>query len=261
MSRPTLFSWGYWGWGNVAPRLIEAVDAVEAARGFSPPVFVDIRISRSVRAVGFRDRAFEQLVGSGRYTWLKSLGNQGVLSRKGAAIQIARPEAASELIDMALGAASRGSRLLFFCACERPVNDAGAECHRVTVARLVRAAAAMRGVALETVEWPGGEPIELELAVPRATLRSVKQGRKTIPLDNDAPLARFAGLPWGSTVRITDGNDGQAILVSGPAIFTAGRWALPILHSVEKDGTLPAHWAESFRKRHGYRTMGIRMNT
>ncbi len=34
------------------------VDAVEHARGFAPPLFVDVRVRRSVRALGFRDRAF-----------------------------------------------------------------------------------------------------------------------------------------------------------------------------------------------------------
>jgi hypothetical protein len=40
----SLFSWGYWGWGNAARQLVEAVDAVEQARGFQPPLFVDVRI-------------------------------------------------------------------------------------------------------------------------------------------------------------------------------------------------------------------------
>jgi hypothetical protein len=37
----TLFSSGYWGWGNATERLVEAVDAAEQARGFGPPMFVD----------------------------------------------------------------------------------------------------------------------------------------------------------------------------------------------------------------------------
>ena len=36
MKRITLFSWGYWGWGNSVNKFIEATDAVEAARGYSP---------------------------------------------------------------------------------------------------------------------------------------------------------------------------------------------------------------------------------
>jgi hypothetical protein len=36
MSRQTLFSWGYWGWGNATEQLVEAVDAVETSRGYQP---------------------------------------------------------------------------------------------------------------------------------------------------------------------------------------------------------------------------------
>ena len=60
---PTLFSWGYYGWGNHTQNLVEAVDAVEASRGFEPPFFVDVRIRRSVRAAGFNGPAFENLLG------------------------------------------------------------------------------------------------------------------------------------------------------------------------------------------------------
>jgi len=52
----TLFTWGYYGWGNHTPDLVKAVDAVETSRGFQPPMFVDIRIRRSVRAAGFTAR-------------------------------------------------------------------------------------------------------------------------------------------------------------------------------------------------------------
>lgn len=75
MSEVSLFTWGYWGWGNATAQLVEAVDAVEASRGFKPPMFVDIRLFRKVRAVGFRDRAFEGLLGPSRYVWLDKLGN------------------------------------------------------------------------------------------------------------------------------------------------------------------------------------------
>jgi hypothetical protein len=51
MPTTTLFTWGYYGWGNATPQLVEAVDAVEHSRGFAPPLFVDIRIRRSVRAI------------------------------------------------------------------------------------------------------------------------------------------------------------------------------------------------------------------
>src|SRR5262245_14615640 len=78
MSPLTIFSWGYEGWGNATDQLLQAVDNVEKERGFEPPLFVDIRISRAVRAVGFRDAAFEETVGYDRYLWMDSLGNEAV---------------------------------------------------------------------------------------------------------------------------------------------------------------------------------------
>jgi hypothetical protein len=41
MTTTTIFTWGYYGWGNATPQLVEAVDAVETSRGFEPPIFVD----------------------------------------------------------------------------------------------------------------------------------------------------------------------------------------------------------------------------
>lgn len=73
----TVFSWGYWDWGNATRELVRAVDAVEAARGFNPPLFVDARFSRSVRAKGFNGNAFAQVVGSARYEWMQGLGKAG----------------------------------------------------------------------------------------------------------------------------------------------------------------------------------------
>jgi hypothetical protein len=54
----TSFSWGYWGWGNSVPQFLQAAAAHEAARGFMPPAFADVRLRRSGRAPGFNGRAF-----------------------------------------------------------------------------------------------------------------------------------------------------------------------------------------------------------
>jgi hypothetical protein len=40
----TIFSWGYWGWGTTAPKLLQAIDATEAARGYG-------RFSRELNSV------------------------------------------------------------------------------------------------------------------------------------------------------------------------------------------------------------------
>jgi hypothetical protein len=46
----TVFTWGYYGWGNSTAQLIKAVDAIEHSREFAQPMFVDIRIRRAGRA-------------------------------------------------------------------------------------------------------------------------------------------------------------------------------------------------------------------
>src|SRR5215470_2142601 len=114
----TLFTWGYYGRGNATPPLVEAVDAVEASRGFAPPLFVDIRIRRTVRAKGFQGNAFEKLLGPTRHRWMKSLGNKWIETRTGPNIQIADPSAADQLLDLALEAEDHKRRLLFFCSCQ-----------------------------------------------------------------------------------------------------------------------------------------------
>src|ERR1700681_4257208 len=114
----TLFTWGYYGWGNATPQLVEAVDAVEQSRGFEPPLFVDIRIRRTVRATGFQGNASEKLLGPSRHRWMKSLGNKFIQTRTGPNIQIADPSAADELLGLALEAAGHKQRLLFFCSCQ-----------------------------------------------------------------------------------------------------------------------------------------------
>src|SRR4051812_37308468 len=97
----TLFSFGYSGWGNSTKQLVQAVDAVERSRGFRPPIFVDTRIRRSVRAIGFQEKTFEKLLGSTRYHWMKELGNKQIVTGKGPKIQIVDPSVAEELLEMA----------------------------------------------------------------------------------------------------------------------------------------------------------------
>jgi hypothetical protein len=250
----TLFSWGYWGWGNATRQLVQAVDASEEACGFAPPLFVDVRFLRGVRAAGFRDHAFEQLLGEHRYVWLRSLGNRSIERRTGPRIQIAEPSAAAELLDLGLAAAKERRRVLFFCACERPIKESGESCHRVQVAKLVRRAAQARGVALETVEWPGGEVDSLDLHVSDTTLRAIQRGRAYLPLAEPVQLARVAGLAWGSRTRLRSGAE-ELTAVTGPARFQRGGWSLPMLKVFahgEGDGAVATKWADAFRREHGY---------
>ena len=100
------------------------------SRGFAPPVFVDIRISRKVRAAGFRENAFGKLLGPDRYVWLSDLGNDAIL--EGGKMRIHDPAAAGSLLDLAVETNRRKARVIFFCSC------AGlARCHRKAVADLL----------------------------------------------------------------------------------------------------------------------------
>jgi len=153
----TLYTFGYWGWGNHTARLVKGVDAVERHRGYRPPLFVDIRIHRAVRAKGFAGNAFERTVGKRRYRWMPELGNRSVLpGQRSDRIRIARPAAAADLLLLARAAAKDRRHVIFFCSCEQPRG-----CHRLTVARLVLKEAQRRGVRLMVEEWPGAVPSKL----------------------------------------------------------------------------------------------------
>lgn len=223
----TIFTFGYYGWGNHTPQLVEAVDAVERSRGFEPPSFVDIRIRRTVRAKGFQGNAFEKLLGQDRHRWMKSLGNKFIVSRTGPHIQIAGPAAADELLDLANDLGQRTQRLLFFCSCQWPRENGEILCHRATVAELVLSAAKQRGVSVEIVEWPGGEPSQIELDVPPQMFKGIRNGRMTIPLSDQPDLAEVAGLPWASIATLKTKEEKLHRIV-GPAISQTTGWALPV---------------------------------
>jgi hypothetical protein len=224
----TIFTWGYYGWGSHTPQLVEAVDAVETSRGFDPPLFVDIRIRRNVRAMGFQSNRFGELLGESRHRWMKSLGNKSIVTREGPSIQIADPAAANDLLDLAIDSARRNQRLLFFCGCQWPRFEGKIACHRTTVADLVLEAARNRGEQIEVVEWPGGEPKQIELDVTPLLFAAIRKGRMTVPLGNQASLAEIAGLPGCSIAMIR--SDGEKLYrVVGPAISQKDGWALPVL--------------------------------
>src|SRR5947209_5736148 len=103
MRRLTAFTWGYWGWGNHASDFVGMAAAIERARGKRPPIFVDIRYSRSVRASGFRDSAFEETVGKRRYRWLRKLGNARIGSHRGG-VKILDPSGADDLLELIVDA-------------------------------------------------------------------------------------------------------------------------------------------------------------
>jgi hypothetical protein len=248
----TLFTWGYYGWGNHTPEFVEAVDKVETNRGFQPPLFVDIRIRRSVRAAGFTGSALEKLLGQERHRWMKSLDNKFIETRTGPNIQIAEPSVADNLLDLAIESAQRKSRLLFFCSCQWPRCDGKIACHRSTVAGLVLKAAKKRGINVQIVEWPGGKPIQKNLDVSPQVFAAVKKGRMTVPLGERPDLAEGAGLPWCSIATLH--SDGETLhRVVGPAISQSSGWALPVLFWFSDPATVLREYEDEAKKlRHAW---------
>jgi hypothetical protein len=227
MTPITIFTWGYYGWGPHTRQLVKAVDAVETSRGFNPPMFVDIRIKRAVRAAGFTGPAFEKLLGPDRHRWMKSLGNSHIKTRT-PGIQIADPAAADALLMLAVESARYRQRLIFFCSCQWPKRGGKINCHRSVVAGLVLKAAKKHGVQVVIEEWPGGEPKQIDLNVTFKNFSTVLDGRWTVPLGKRPDLPEVAGLPWGSIATL-HGGDVKFRRMVGPAISQKDGWALPVM--------------------------------
>ena len=250
----TLFSWGYWGWGTSTRQLLEAVDAVELSRGYQPPLFVDIRLSRSVRATGFNGSAFEKLVGSSRYRWIDDLGNLGI--KDGGATRLKNPHAVETLLELALTCGQAKQRIIFFCSCEFPRTGVQ-ECHRMLVANLLLERAGARNQMIEIGEWPGGElREELELELPRALYAKLLKGGSAIPLAEPVRLADYASLPWllPAAVYDADAEEPPLLVLTGPARYKNSAWTLPLLEDIPPDITDDriASYAEEMRRKYGF---------
>jgi hypothetical protein len=250
----TLFTFGYYGWGNSTPQLVQAVDAVERSRGFKPPIFVEIRIRRAVRAPGFNGNSFGELLGDKRHRWIKALGNKQIETRTGPRIQIAEPSAVNGLLDLAMEAAEDQRRIIFFCGCEFPRCDGRANCHRTTVAALAIKAARQRGLNIEVVEWPGGEPSRLDLPIDSKSFNDLLREKLNVPTGSMA-LGQSAGIAWGSTATISaEGQHVEAVI--GPAQLRRQAWQLPVF--VWGEGyTLPEirRKATKVRKAYGFEAL------
>ena len=224
------FSWGYEGWGNHTAELVKMVDAVEASRGFGPPLFVDVRLKRVVRAIGFRERAFEKLLGE-RYVWLQGLGNVAVGDHS-LAMALSDPSQLETLLDLVAQRAAADSRVIFFCSCGSPL--ARSRCHRGMVTDALLAVARKRGIPLAVQEWPGGSPMVTDLEIPIEHMRRLRVlgnsedgGSMRVPVSANISVARAAALPHYSLIRCRAG-DAEAIAASGPAILTPQGWMFPV---------------------------------
>jgi hypothetical protein len=186
-------------------------------------IFVDVRLSRSVRAPGFNGNAFEKKLGPDRHRWMNSLGNEGIRTKNKKSIHIADPLAAHELLYRAMDAARQNRRVIFFCNCPVP-----RKCHRWEVARLVLNVAKKRDIPIEIIEWPGGKPGHKEFEVSPEVFRSIAKGGGKLPLGKRPDLSEVGALAWGTTASIHC-NGEQVFRLVGPAVFERGEWRVPII--------------------------------
>ena len=229
----TLFTWGYEGWGNWTDKLVEAVDDVEQSRGWGPPLFVDIRASRKVRADGFREKAFEKKFGPERYRWMNRLGNKAILTHEkyGSLID---PTAAANLLDLAVEMQAQRRRVIYFCSCVSPTDG----CHRHWVAPHLFEVAEKRQQPVTVVEWPGfdSEPkARAGRGDHQEVVNAINAGRVSLPLGPDQPAPELLALPWFTLVDLVDERTGKKLdfMLSGPAQHRAGGWQLPVMGGEE----------------------------
>jgi hypothetical protein len=246
----TLFTFGYRGWGNCTRQLVDAIDASERKRGFSPPIFFDIRYKRNVRAEGFRGDAFERLLPKGRYRWFPRLGNANIGTGKPWITKIADPFSSRILLAEAQKYAKRNRRIIFFCACDFPRF-----CHRHIVANLLLKDAERTGHRIKITEWPGGAPIRTQVHVQKEIFEAVCGDIVNIHLSNRLLPHDLVDLPWGSIVDVISGEESIPI-ISGPAKCQKG-WILRIWEQSEPN--TPAaelrRISESWLKSKGIRTI------
>jgi hypothetical protein len=154
---------------------------------------------------------------------MNKLGNMGIADRSLGRITIKDPHEAETLLDVAIEFDKENRRVLFFCACEVPK-----QCHRYEVGKLLLKAAKRRGINAEVVEWPGGEPQDLQEKSSEDVLKKMQKGAQILPLPAEPDLAKYGGLPWGSVIEVM-GDTQRFCFLSGPAIYKKDKWGLPVV--------------------------------
>lgn len=223
-----LFSFGYYGWGSSTEELVKGADAVERSRGFKPPIFVDIRHNRQVRAKGFNGNAFGDLLGAKRYLWMKRLGNKNIKSKGKVRMALEDPKAVTDLLELALEAKRDNRRVIYFCGCDFPMFEGKIRCHRTLVTRLLIREARKLDLDLSVAEWPGGDPRIWIKDVSPKMFDAVAKGRATLPLDWQRVSHMLSGLPWGSILTLK--SKGRELhRLTYPGMYKSGTWTIPFL--------------------------------
>ena len=239
------FTWGYWGWGTRVAELLTGTDAVEHARGFLPPIFVDIRYKRAVRAPGFREAAFPRIAGAARYRHMPQLGNKNIGSRARAAL--ADPSKAKELLALIFEEAAKNRRVILFCSCKSPDE----RCHRFLAADALQAEASRAKRRMRIHEWPGIYPKRKVHQVVKADARcadALDRKLKWIPLPASLPLAEVAALPWGAVLRF-DRRGFLGFARIGRLSHRGGAWCVEKLEWSNKPDDVTAMADRAHRQR------------
>ncbi len=170
MANYEAFSFGYWGWGHKAKKMVEYIDYVEAKKGNKPPMFVDIRIRRVGRTRDFIANRFEDIVGTSRYKHMPELGNQAIVDKTLTKVTIKDPSKVIDLLNI-ISARPDNQKVIFFCACEFLK-----QCHRYDVSKLLIKEAKKSGKKIKISEW-FSVPIkkEFKISLDNKTFNKVKK--------------------------------------------------------------------------------------
>jgi hypothetical protein len=218
----TLFNWGYKGWGNAIPQLLETTELLEKSRGYKAPIFVDIRFRRAVRAEGFREKAFEKVLAPERYHWMKSLGNANIGGTE-SGIRISEPKTVGALLDLAIVEKNNNRRIIFFCSCD-PLS---AGCHRHLVAKLLLKEAKKRDVPLRIETWPGGDLTDLPVETIKLTDKKMITRVPGSILVSYEFAKSHLNWPWGTLIGLESETMHTSVAV-GPPSIRAGKWFIPV---------------------------------
>lgn len=152
--KPIVYLFGYDGWGPHVELMKAAFlghNKRVRGRGLK---WVDARLKRTVRAIGFRDNTPEKILGKDNYIWINEFGNLGIVD--GGNIKIKDLHGGLNKLLAELHSAEKNkSDLILFCQCDQP------DCHRYTVRSEILNT--KEGKQLQFAEWSINEKTSLDL--------------------------------------------------------------------------------------------------
>ena len=163
-------------------------------------------------------------------------------------MRIQCPDAAEQLLDLAIDAAAANKRIIFSCHCLSPDN--AEYCHRSKVAKLVSHSARRRRVRVEIEEWPGGAPARTTVSrirIGEPEMRKVRHGASTVSLTKRQASTALAAMPWGALVELVSLGE-QQVVSAGPLQYRARHWQLPVFLFPVEEGDSAERLMPSVRR-------------